>query len=443
MLSFIYLEMGLLVLILTGFAGWRYVIPALPAIWNKRYQQPEQAHDHERHIPPWRAFFTALAASVGVGNLAGVGTAIHLGGPGALFWMWVSALAGLSFRMCSVWLGLRYQGNDPESPLYATPMAYIKPFVIGSWAWVPAALAVLLMVKGFLTANLIQSNSVAHALQDELGLSNLLVAVSMAGLVAFVIMGGMRKIVDYSVTITPWMMLLYVGASLFILLSDPTRTMSILDLVVDHAFTPYSAAGGVIGYGVLQSLQFGVSRGIFSHASGIGVAPFLHASNHYSDRDNAFLAAFVPMVDTLIICSMTGLVVLSIGNWTEDNGAFLTTSAFQSFYGDTGKILIIACLVVFSFTTVINWAYYAERCFQFLGGQNVFMFRWSFILVTFCGPFFPVKIIWSAADIIIGLVIILHLFPLLYVILLHRKAINNALQGNPIEKDYLSDYSKG
>ncbi|MGK5094584.1 amino acid carrier protein [Deltaproteobacteria bacterium TL4] len=422
MLSFMYIELGVILLFLTGFIAWRKVIPFLPSLWSDRHTQEKQETDHERYISPWQGFFTALAASIGVGNLAGIGTAIHLGGPGAMFWIWVSALVGMSFRMCSVWLSMHYQSKDHNDVAYASPMAYMQRLP-PRWAWLTIALSTLLMVQGFVASNLIQSNSVAHALQDELGISNVVVALGMSGLVAFVILGGMQKIVDVSVTVTPWMVLSYLLGGLFILLSDPMQTARTFGLIFKHAFTPYSAASGIIGYSVLQSLQFGTSRGIFSHASGIGVAPFLHSSNHFSSKGNAYLAAFVPIVDTLIVCSVTGLVVLSVGDWTQINGAYLTSSSFQSFYGETGMVLIMACLVVFAFTTMINWAYYAERCFQYLGGKKILQFRWLFIFVTFCGPFLPVRLIWSTADIIIGLIIMLHVFPLIYLVLHNRKAI--------------------
>ncbi|MBF0265358.1 MAG: sodium:alanine symporter family protein [Gammaproteobacteria bacterium] len=361
--------------------------------------------------------------------MAGVSTAIHLGGPGALFWMWVSAIFGMSFRLISTYLSLKYQNKDPEHPNHATPMAYLEHFFKDNWKWVPITLAGIIMFKGFITANLIQSNSIAHSIENELASSHLIVGLLMASLVAFVILGGVKKIVYYCVMLTPWMVLLFLGAGLVILASDPLITLSSLEMVFEYAFTPYSVAGGVAGYTVLQTMQYGISRGIFSHASGMGVAPFLHAANDVKDlRDSSYLAALVPIVDTLIVCSITALVVLNQGYWGEYNGAFLTTTSFEMFYGDIGKILIIACLVLFGFTTIINWSYYAERCYKYLGGKKIIAFRWVFISVTFCGPFFPVKPIWSLADILIAILLLVHLLALLYIVLTNRKAIIEALK---------------
>lgn len=414
LLSFFYLEVGVLFLIFTGFVAWRRSWRGV----RRAFSAPKEV-SHGRYITPTRAFVTALGASVGIGNLAGVGTAIHLGGPGALFWMWVSALVGMSFRMCSTYFAMRYRPASSDDPTFATPMAYLERFCRGPFAWLPAALAGLIMIKGFLTANLIQSNSVAHALQNDVGFSNLAVAVLMAAAVAVVVLGGVKRIVDFSVQITPWMVLIYVGAGLLILLANPATTWASLQSVFHHAFTPYSVAGGVAGYTVMQGLQYGISRGVFSHGAGIGVEPFLHASNTGNPAQNALIAAFVPVVDTLIVCTITGLVVLSSGYWLEWNGAFLTTQAYQSAYGNTGKLLIVLCLVVFAFTTIINWSYYAERCFQYLGGAKIHIFRWIFIAVTFCGPFLPVKLVWSLGDIMIALVLLLHLLPLTYITLRH------------------------
>lgn len=440
LLSFMYLEIGVLFLILTGLVGWRRSFNSVKKAYrtNSPKNSAETGAISKRYITPTQAFITALGASVGVGNLAGVSTAIHLGGPGALFWMWVSALVGMSFRMCETYFACRYQPKSSNSPSFATPMSYLDRFCTGRFAWIPIGLAVLLMVKGFFTANLIQSNSVAHAIEGEFGASSVIVALLMAGAVGIVILGGVRRIVDYSMKITPWMLLLYIGAGLFILLGDIPRTLTQLENVFKYAFQPYSVAGGVIGYTVLQSLQYGVSRGIFSHGSGIGISPFLHASNNSNPAHNGLIAAFVPVVDTLVICTITGLVVLSSGLWGNWNGAYLTTQAFQLTYGDGGKLLIVICLVIFAFTTMINWSYYAERCFEYLGGKKIIKFRWAFIGVTFLGPFMPVKFIWSLADILIALVLLLHLLPLTYITLRHLGGIardfNSVDRPDPKEK---------
>lgn len=412
-MSLFYLELGVLFLLLTGAVAWRRSLRVF-----QRTLTQKSRYAGGRDIPHTQAFFSALATGVGVGNLAGVATAIHLGGPGALFWMWVSALAGTSFRMTSTYLAIKHGPKEASNTLFATPMAYLERFLADPWRRsIPVFLASLILIKGVVTANLIQANAVAHALNNDFGVSSLFVAILLATGVGVVVIGGVRQIVRYSVAIAPWMLLGYLLTGLVILLAHPMRTMEAIGSVFHYAFRPYSIAGGIFGYTVLQTMQFGLSRGVFSHNSGMGIAPFLQGANHDHPARGAFMAAMIPLVDTLIFCSVTGLVILSVGSWQTWTGAFLAVSAFQSALGGVGKVLIIAALVVFAFTTIINWAYFSERCFEYLGGKNLLAYRWFFTCVTFCGPFFPVALLWSMGDVLIALILLTHLLPLTYILI--------------------------
>ncbi|MEO5378099.1 MAG: amino acid carrier protein [Magnetococcus sp. DMHC-6] len=421
-LSLIYLEIGLLFLFMTKGAAWRYSWSIFREIWNEK---PNVVNG--RQISHKKAFLAALSATVGVGNLAGVGTAIHLGGPGALFWMWMSALCGMSFRMCSTYLAVQYGPTDSKSRLFATPMSYMEAVLPQPWRQLSVVLAGLVLCKGLFTANLIQSNSVAHAITNHLGLSNFIVATILAICVGLVVIGGMQVIIDFSSAVAPWMLLVYVGSGLWILLSDPLRTLQSLGMVVHYAFNSYSVGGGIAGYTVLRSLQFGVSRGIFSHSSGIGLAPFLQGANNDHPARGAYMAALVPFVDTIIICTITGLVILSTDLWPAFTGAYLAVSVFQANLGETGRTLVIIALMVFAFTTIISWAYYSERCFEFLGGKNFVAYRWFFTGVSFCGPFFPVAFIWSVGDVLIALLLIAHLMPLTYIVIRKQEVLRQKL----------------
>lgn len=417
-LSLIYLEVGVLFLIITRAVALRRSIKVLRQVWHL-----PAGGDGERRIRHADAFIAALASAIGVGNLAGVGTAIHLGGPGALFWMWMSALAGASFRMCSTYLSVRHGPQDPASPLFATPMSYLVRFSGGRNSRWAAALAGLILFQGVVSANLIQANSVSHAVTNHFGFSTFLVALALFGAVATVVVGGIRSIVRFSVTVAPWMVLSYVAAGLIILILNPLDTLDAIRQVFLSAFHPYAVGGGVAGYGVLQAMQFGVSRGVFSHFSGMGVAPFLQGANTDHPAHGAYMSAMVPLVDTLIVCTITGLVILSLGQWHDLTGAYLTLTAFQNGLGAIGRWLVFLCLGLFAFTTIINWAYFSERCFEYLGGRNVSAFRWFFSGVTFCGPFFPVAFIWSLSDVVIGLMLIVHLVPLTYILLTNRPTL--------------------
>ncbi len=419
-LAFIYLEIGVLFLVVTRFAAWRGALDEMRALWRDRTIDTKHADEDVSHR---HAFFAALAASVGVGNLAGVGTAIHLGGPGALFWMWVSALLGMSFRMSSVFWAIKMARRDKDSELFATPMFYMVNMLGAKWKWLASALALILMIKGMVTANLIQANSVAHAISGEIGVSNLLVAALLCAAVALVVVGGYKSILRFSSVAAPWMIVAYLLCGWAILLFTPANTMEALLSVFYYAFNPYSIAGGVAGYAVLETLQFGIARGIFSHGSGIGIAPFWQGANRGDPAKSALLAAAVPLTDTLIICTTTGLVVLTADQWLNLTGAYLTVTSFSHFLGNAGRMVVTVCLVIFAFTTIINWAHFSERCFQFLGGKDIRHFRWFFAAVTFVGPFLPLRPLWSLGDLLIGLMLIVHLIPLTYIVVRHSRVM--------------------
>lgn len=424
-ISLVYLEVGVLFLLLTGAVAWRRSFRVFRSVFGARGLE-----GRGRQVSHTKAFLSSIAANVGVGNLAGVGTAIHLGGPGALFWMWMSALLGMSFRMTSTYMAIKHRPADVRSPLFATPMTYLEKYMKGRWGWIPPTVAGLILVKGVIASNLIQANSVAHAVRDGMGYSNWLVAAALSLLVGLVIIGGLKRIVDFGSAIAPWMVLVYVGTGCLLLFSDPLRTAKAVGLVFSGVVSPASAAGGIAGYTVLQAMQFGVSRGVFSHMSGIGESPFLQAANVDHPSRGAMMAAVTPFVDTIIICSITGLVIVSGSLWGDDTGAHLTVQSFLSGLGEKGRVVATLCLVVFACTTIISYAHFSERCFEYLGGKNVRAFRWAFLGTTFVGPFFPVAFVWSLGDVVIGLLIVLHLLPMLYVLLRHRSEMLKDLESD-------------
>jgi alanine or glycine:cation symporter, AGCS family len=413
-LSLWYLVIGGLIVLVTGAVAWRHSFGEVVRVWRAP-QRPTSIHfiSHEQ------ALIAALAAGVGVGNLAGVATALHLGGPGALFWMWVSAVIGMSLRMASTYFACVYRPKDRRSKLFATPMSYLVRGLPSGMQGIAAVFALLLLVKGVVAANLVQSNSVAHAFSASLGVSHLTVAIALSAAVAIVILGGLQSIVRASVLIAPVMLVAYVVAGGVALGTQPAAALKSLASIFEYAFQPYAIGAGGAGYAVLRTMQYGVSRGVFSHASGIGVAPFLHAANDGRPSHSAHIAALVPVVDTLLICTVTGLVILTYGDHQHLTGAHLTVSSFERALGGTGRVLIIACLVLFAFTTIVNWAHFGERCFEYLGGRQLITFRLTFVGVTFLGPFFPVVTVWWLGDLLIGLLLFVHLVPLLYLTVRH------------------------
>jgi len=382
----------------------------------------------ERIISHKKAFLTVVATTVGIGNIAGVGTAIHLGGPGALFWMWVSALFGMFFRMASTYMAITLRPADGKSSSFATPMVYLEKYMKGRWSFIPPLVAGLILVQGLVLYNLVQANSVAHAIHNRFGVPNPVIAFLMTLCVGIVILGGLKKIVNYCSSIAPVAIGLYVAAGILILLSHPLQATNALGQVFSCAFMPHSIAGGVAGYTVLGAMQFGVSRGVFSHMSGMGTSAFIQAANKEAPAKGAFMSAMTPFVDTIIICSITGLVILSVPNWKYQTGAYLTAESFEAGLGFLGQIVVVVSLIIFALTTIFAFAHIAERCFKYLGGVNFFYYRIAFLIVVFIGPFLNLRFVWSLSDIIIAMIIIFHLVPLMFITFINREKMCKDLQ---------------
>ena len=402
----------------------------------------ERSTSNARTVSHRKAFLATVAATVGIGNIAGVGTAIHIGGPGALFWMWISALVGMSFRMASTYMAIKLRPEDDRSSSFATPMVYLEKYMTGRFSFIPSLVAGLILVQGLVLYNLVQANSLAQAVHNRFDISNWLTAILLTLCVGLVILGGLKKIVDFSSFIAPYMIGIYVAAGLLILLSHPLQTIQNIGQVIYYAFTPYSFAGGIVGYTVFQAMQFGVSRGVFSHMSGMGTSTFLQGANKEAPAMGAFMAAITPFVDTIIICSVTGLVILSAPYWQLKTGAHLTAASFEAGLGFAGQVVVVVSLIVFAFTTIAAFAHISERCIGYLGGIDDVYYRLLFLLVTFVGPFLDLRFVWSLSDIIIGLIVIFHLIPLLYITLLNRKEMCRDLLALTVESSRLGKHRK-
>ena len=334
--------------------------------------------------------------------------------------MWVSALFGMFFRMASTYMAIKSQPSDVNSLSFATPMSYLEKYMTGRWRFIPRFMAVLLLVQGVVLYNLVQANSLAQAVHNRFGVPDLLTAFLLTFSIGIVILGGLKKIVNFSSVIAPIVIALYVVSGLFVLFVHPMESLNALGMVFSYAFRPYSVIGGIAGYTVFQSLQFGVSRGVFSHMSGMGMSPFLQAANKEAPAIGAFMAAITPFVDTIIICTISGLVILIGPYWESQTGAYLTAISFEAGLGFLGQIIVIFSLIVFAFTTIIGFAHVSERCFLYLGGKDTVKFRIILLVIAFIGPFLNLKFVWSLSDIIIAIILIFHVIPLLYITLLNR-----------------------
>ncbi|CYV69830.1 sodium:alanine symporter family protein [Streptococcus suis] len=369
-------------------------------------------------VSSFAALCTALAATVGTGNIVGVATAITTGGPGALFWMWVAAFFGMATKYAEGFLAIKYRTKDANGQAAGGPMHYITLGMGQKWK----PLAVFFAISGVLVALLgigtfSQVNSITASLETSFGLEPPLVSVITAISIAFVVFGGIEKISDVSTKIVPFMAILYILASITVLAVHWDQLLPTLALVFKSAFTSAAAVGSFAGATVQQAIQRGIARGVFSNESGLGSAPIAAAA---AKSDNPVEQGLISMtgtfIDTLIICTLTGLTILVTGQWSVEGleGAPLTQAAFATVFGNTGSIALTISLVLFAFTTILGWSYYGERCIEFLfGTKSILPYRLVFVTMVALGGFLKLDLIWTIADIVNGLMALPNLIALL------------------------------
>ncbi|HEM3503640.1 TPA: sodium:alanine symporter family protein [Streptococcus suis] len=369
-------------------------------------------------VSSFAALCTALAATVGTGNIVGVATAITTGGPGALFWMWVAAFFGMATKYAEGFLAIKYRTKDANGQAAGGPMHYITLGMGQKWK----PLAVFFAVSGVLVALLgmgtfSQVNSIASSMSSSFGLAPQLVSMVTAISIAFFIFGGIEKISDVSTKIVPFMAILYILASLIVLLVHWNELLPTLGLVLKSAFSPAAAVGGFVGATVKEAIQRGIARGVFSNESGLGSAPIAAAA---AKSDNPVEQGLISMtgtfIDTIIICTLTGLTILVTGQWSVEGleGAPLTQAAFATIFGNAGSIALTISLVLFAFTTILGWSYYGERCIEFLfGTKSILPYRLLFVAMVALGGFLKLDLIWTIADIVNGLMALPNLIALL------------------------------
>ncbi|HFU4222412.1 TPA: alanine/glycine:cation symporter family protein [Streptococcus suis] len=369
-------------------------------------------------VSSFAALCTALAATVGTGNIVGVATAITTGGPGALFWMWVAAFFGMATKYAEGFLAIKYRTKDANGQAAGGPMHYITLGMGQKWK----PLAVFFAISGVLVALLgmgtfSQVNSIASSMSASFGLAPQLVSIVTAISIAFFIFGGIEKISDVSTKIVPFMAILYILASVTVLALHWEQLLPTLALVFKSAFTPAAAVGGFAGATVQQAIQRGIARGVFSNESGLGSAPIAAAA---AKSDNPVEQGLISMtgtfIDTLIICTLTGLMILVTGQWSIEGlaGAPLTQAAFASVFGQPGALALTISLVLFAYTTILGWSYYGERCIEFLfGTKSILPYRLVFVAMVALGGFLKLDLIWTIADIVNGLMALPNLIALL------------------------------
>ncbi|MBV1914928.1 MAG: sodium:alanine symporter family protein [Pseudomonadales bacterium] len=379
-------------------------------LWRGRKAQGEG------DVSPFNALMTSLAATIGTGNIAGVATAIALGGPGALFWMWCTALVGMATKYAEAVFAVHYRETDGNGDHVGGPMYYIKNGLGPKWTWLATMFAVFGALAGFGIGNTVQSNSVADVLSSTFGFSHSITGLVMAVLVGVVLLGGIRRIASVAGRLVPLMGLFYLVASLFALVSQFDKIPAVLDLVFTHAFSPTAATGGFAGATVWAAIRFGVARGVFSNEAGLGSAPIAHAAAATDQPvQQGLIAMLGTFIDTIIICSLTGLVILSSGVWeTGVTGAALSSTAFETILPGFGGYLVAIGLAVFAFSTILGWSFYSEKCVEYLIGVKAIMpFRVLWVAAVFVGAIMELDFVWLVADTLNALMALPNLIALL------------------------------
>lgn len=402
----IYLTIGLRAI------PWRQVPFAFQTLWQSR---KETSHI-EGDISPFQALMTALSATVGTGNIAGVATAIYFGGPGAIFWMWVIALFGMATKYAEAVLAVSYREKDALGNYVGGPMYYIRNGLGNNWRWMATLFAFFAMFAAFGIGNMVQSHSVADEIYASFNVPTKITGAIMAILAALVIIGGVKRIANVAAKLVPFMAATYILAALIIVLLNIEKLPDAITLIVKSAFTGTAASGGFIGASIWMAIRWGCARGIFSNEAGLGSAPIAHAAAQTNSPVKQGLVAMLgTFIDTLIVCSLTAFVIILTGTWDSGlKGVTMSSEAFSLGLFGYGRYVVTFGLVLFAFTTILGWSYYGERSATYLFGTKIIKpYRLVWVLAIFFGSFMKLELVWAFADILNGLMALPNLVALL------------------------------
>lgn len=369
----------------------------------------------EGDISPFSALMTSLSATIGTGNIAGVATALALGGPGALFWMWITALLGMATKYAEAVCAVRFREQDSQGNFSGGPMYYIRNGLDKKWHWLGYAFALFGSLAGFGIANTVQSNSVSQVMNDSFSVPPIATGLVLMVLVGAVVLGGIKRIASVASWLVPFMALSYMLMSLVVILTHMSEVPAAIVHIVDSALNGSAAAGGFAGATVWAALRFGVARGIFSNEAGLGSAPIAHAAARTNEPvQQGMIAMLGTFIDTLIVCTMTGLVIVIMDVLpTGISGASLTSMAFGNAFPG-GEIIVTLGLCLFAFTTMIGWSFYGERCVVFLvGTRGILPFRLLWVVAIPVGTVVELDMVWLIADTLNAFMAIPNLIALL------------------------------
>jgi len=403
---------GLYLQLRLGFMPLRKIGHGFAMIWKSR----KPGKDSEGEISPYAALMTALSATVGTGNIAGVATAIAVGGPGALFWMWMTAFVGMATKYGEVVLAVKYREVDEHGEHAGGPMFAIKNGLGRNWRWLGTAFAIFGGLAGFGIGSMVQANGIASAVHNAFGVETWITGVVLTLLTGAVVLGGIKRIGAVAEVLVPFMCIGYIVAVGVVLFVFADRIPAAFATILNQAFNPTAASGGFLGATVIMAIQKGVSRGIFSNEAGLGTAGIAQAAGATSNPVFSGLIGMMgTFIDTIIVCTMTGLAIMVSGVWTSGaNGAVLSSMAFEAAMPGVGKYLLAISLAIFAFTTILGWCYYGEKCWEYLlGTVSAKPFRLLWTISVYFGAVLSLDFAWLVADTLNALMAIPNLISLL------------------------------
>ncbi len=403
---------GIILTLITGFIIYRRFGFVMKNTFGKMF---DKTAAEEGGITPFQAVATALAATVGTGNVVGVATAVTTGGPGAIFWMWLAAILGMTTKFAEVTLAVAYRERNDKGEFSGGPMYYIKNGLGANWLGKIFALFGALAAFGI--GCMVQSNSVATAVNTQFSVPPWITGIVLAVISAVVLIGGIKRIGQVTEKIVPFMAGVYILGALVILIMNASAIPAAFGAIFTDAFTGTAAAGGFAGATIAQAIRFGVARGVFTNEAGLGSAPIAHAAatTDHPVRQGMW-GSFEVFVDTLMVCTMTALVLVTSGLWTSADlaGANLTIAAFEQALPYGGMIVTLA-LILFPFTTIIGWCYYGEKSAEYLVNSSsiVMPYRLIFVVLVYVGAIGGLNVVWVLADVLNALMAVPNLIGVL------------------------------
>ena len=379
--------------------------------------------DHGANLSPFQAVTTALAGTVGTGNIAGVTGAIFVGGPGAVFWMWISAFFGMCTKYSEIALAVKYRKKDEKGAYMGGPMYYIENGLGKNWKWLAALFSILGGLACFGIGNISQGNEIAGAMEGLLGVPTLYTGIGIVVIVAIVLLGGVKRIGQITSYMVPFMAIFYILAGIAVIVLRIADIPAALLVIIREAFSMEAVGGGIFGVAMMSAMRQGVARGVFSNEAGLGSAPIAHAASSTEEpAEQAIWGVFEVFVDTIVICTITALTVVLSGLYTGDIDSYASkgaaaAAAFNTILpGELGGLVIQISLLFFALSTIISWSYYGERCWGYLTGNNKvvnLIYKIAFIGVCVVGAVGSGTLMWDISDTLNGLMAVPNLIGVL------------------------------